>query len=392
MADSQHPPDAPKVPAHEFVWHGTGFSLLEAMLHQIEAARQSVCMETYTFADTEIGGRFRDALAAAAGRGVKVRLLVDAVGSLEMKNAYFNTVVEGGGEMRWFNRLKLSSFSFRDHRKLLITDGETACVGGCNISTEYHGDGIEHGWRDGGVLLRGPVVAVLSSEFDRQWERAESAGWKFRPGGASERVACGARREVTALFVKPGYGRNPLRDALRNDLKSASNIAITSAYFLPSHRLRNLLTTAVKRGANVRLLLAGKSDVRLMQLASRSLYRRLVRGGVRIFEYLPQVLHAKLIVLDDIVYVGSSNLDPRSLRINFEIMLRIEDAALAEAARQRFEEDVKQRSMEVSPEWLRKSRSWWQRIKQRFAYWLLARVDAELAVRKLRAWHRRRSR
>jgi cardiolipin synthase len=140
------------------------------------------------------------------------------------------------------------------------------------------------------------------------------------------------------------------------------------------------------------VLLAGRSDVRLMQLASRSLYRGLVNHGVKIYEYQPQVLHAKLIVLDDIVYVGSSNLDPRSLRINFEIMLRVRDAALAAAARQRFEEDVSLRSQEITSESLKHGRSWWQRLKQRIAYWLLARVDSELAVRKLRAWHLRRRR
>ena len=391
MAKSREPHAVPgESDTHSFEWHGTGFSLLEAMLREITSATASVRMEIYTFADTEIGARFREALCAAAARGVKVRLLVDAVGSLEMKRSYFQPIDDAGGEMRWFNSLKLSSFSFRDHRKLLVVDERVACVGGCNISTEYHGDGIEHGWRDGGVLVRGPVVPALAGEFERQWERAETTSWKFPHGGFSERAVCGAQREVTALFVKPGFGRNPLRDALREDLARARDIAITSAYFLPSHRLRKLMTGAVKRGARVRVLLAGKSDVRLMQLASRSLYRRFVHGGVKIYEYLPQVLHAKLIVLDDVVYVGSSNLDPRSLRINFEIMLRIKDAPLAAAARERFEEDVALRSSEVTRESLKVSRSWWQRIKQRFAYWLLARVDSELAVRKLRTWKLRR--
>jgi cardiolipin synthase len=156
--------------------------------------------------------------------------------------------------------------------------------------------------------------------------------------------------------------------------------------------LRQHLAQAVARGARVRVLLAGKSDVPLMQLASRSLYRRLVNRGIEIWEYQPQVLHAKLIVVDDIVFVGSSNLDPRSLRINFEVMLRIQDATLAAAARQRFEADLAQRAIPVTREALQHGRSWWQRLKQRFAYWLFARLDSDLAALKLQVWHLRKDR
>jgi cardiolipin synthase len=280
--------------AHSFTWHGTGLSLLEAKLNAIAAARESVCLETFTFRDSDIGRRFRDALTAAARRGVRVRLLVDAFGSFGLERDYFNELVAAGGVMRWFNELRLASFSFRDHRKLLVVDNELALVGGCNIAPEYDGDGITAGWRDNGVSVRGPVVAVLAAEFDRQWERATGRRWTFPPGGMRQR----ATGEVEALFIKPGFGRNPLRDALRRDLATAQDVAITAAYFLPAHRLRHRLAQAVARGARVRVLLASKSDVRLMQLASRSLYRRLVHKGIEIWEYQPQVLHAKLIKLN----------------------------------------------------------------------------------------------
>jgi cardiolipin synthase len=119
----------------------------------------------------------------------------------------------------------------------------------------------------------------------------------------------------------------------------------------------------------VRVLLAGKSDVPLMQCASRSLYRRLVSQGVEFWEYQPQVLHAKWIGVDDLVFVGSANRDPRSLRINFEIMLRIQDATLAATARQKFEADLAQRAIPITRETLKHGRSWWQRLTQRFAYY-----------------------
>ena len=378
--------------AHSFAWHGTGQSLLEAKLTAIAAAQSSVVMETFIFRDSEIGVRFRDALTAAARRRVQVRLLVDPIGSFSLPRDYFDSLVSAGGAMRWFNELRLPSFSFRDHRKVLVVDGVVAFVGGCNIAPEYCGDGITAGWRDGGVGVRGPVAAVMASEFDRQWERAVAHRWKFPAGGLSRRVRVEGRTEVEAMFIKPGLGPNPLRRALRRDLRSAKDVAITSAYFLPSHRFRKHLAQAAARGARVRLLLAGKSDVPLMQLASRSLYRRLVNQGIEIWEYQPQVLHAKLIVMDDLVFVGSSNLDPRSLRINFEIMLRIQDATLAATARQQFEADLAQRAIPITREALQHDRSWWQRLKQRFAYWLFARLDSELAATKLQVWHLRKDR
>jgi cardiolipin synthase len=347
-----------------------------------------VCLETFTFRDSDIGQRFRDALTAAARRGVNVRVIVDAVGSFGLARNYFAELVTAGGAMRWFNELRLASLSFRDHRKLLVVDDELALVGGCNIAPEYDGDGITAGWRDGGVSVHGPVAAVLAAEFDRQWERATDRRWTFPPGGIRQRAA----GEVEALFIKPGFGRNPLRDALRRDLATAQDVAITAAYFLPAHRLRHRLAQAVARGARVRVLLAGQSDVRLMQLASRSLYRRLLNKGIEIWEYQPQVLHSKLIIVDDIVYIGSSNLDPRSLRINFEIMLRIQDAALAATARQQFEADVTQRAIPITRDALRQGRSWWERLQQRAAYWLFARLDSEIAAIKLQKWRSRKDR
>ncbi len=376
--------------AHSFTWHSTGQSLLEAKLAAIGAAQSSVVMETFIFRDSDLGQRFREALSTAARRGVRVRVLVDRVGSFQLRRDYFADLVAAGGEMRWFNKLRLRSLSFRDHRKLLAVDGSEALVGGCNIAPEYYGDGITTGWRDGGVSVRGPVVGELEAEFDRQWERALGQRWRMSSGGRRQRVPVAGSPEVEPLFMQPGVGLNPLREALRRDLVSAREVAITSAYFLPSHRLRRHLARAVARGTRVRLLLAGQSDVPLLQLASRSFYRRLVNQGIEIWEYQPQVLHAKVILVDDIVFVGSSNLDPRSLRINFEIMLRIRDATLAATVREQFEAEVSQHARAITRETLRHGRSWWQRLKQRFACWVFGRLDAELAALKLQVWHRRK--
>ncbi len=381
----------PSAPHHKFEWHGTGRGFLTAKLHAIEHAQKSIRLEVYIFSRSEVGERFRDALLAAVRRGVEVFLMIDAVGSAELPKDFFAELdAPEIGTVRRFNKLSLETWSFRDHRKILVVDEEVGFVGGCNIGTDYFGDGVDEGWRDGGIVVRGPVVDALADEFDAMFAFAEEKQWRKEQRKDRKhrrrRVAAGA--EVDALFVYPGFGRSPLRDAMRKDLAVAKDIAITSPYFLPTTSLRHQLTAPCRRKAKVRILLAGKSDVVLMQLASRSIYRRLMKAGVEIWEYQPQVLHAKILVLDDVVYIGSSNLDPRSLRINFEVMLRIEDPELAAVARQQFEDDL-QHATKVTPAQLHGHRTWWNRLKQRFAYWVLAQLDPRVAESKLRRWVRR---
>ncbi len=374
-------PPASAIERHRFEWHGSGRSYLDAQLRAIGAARRAVRMEMYIFSDTQIGTAFRDALTQAARRGVAVQLLLDGVGSGLLGQSYFSELTAAGGQVVWFNSVWLGKWTIRNHRKLLLVDETLAFVGGCNISDEYHGDGVSSGWRDGGVAVAGPVVNALGREFEEQWQRAERRQWQLVRGGYARTV--GSRAEVLALFTKPGLGLSPLRAALREDLRRANDIAITSAYFLPTRRLRAQLLQAHRRGARLRLLLAAKSDVRLMLLATQSLYRGILRSGIELFEYQPQVLHAKTMVLDDIVYVGSSNLDPRSLRINFEVMLRIKDAALAAEARRQFETDLAH-STRVTLADTAGFRSWLPRMKQRLAYFILAKLDPWVAREQLK--------
>lgn len=367
--------------AQGFQWFGSGAALLDAMERAIASARRSVRLETYIFAPDATGRRFCAALAAAAGRGCVVEVLVDALGSRAATDEFFAPLVAAGGRLRRFNARRLDRFTLRDHRKLLTVDGALAWVGGCNLADEYAGDGVHDGWRDGGVGLSGAVVPVLEAEFARQWERATSAVWRLVPGGYALSVPGEVRTRVLAM--KPGFGASALRTALRGDLARAANIAITAAYFLPGRRLLGQLRQARRRGARVRLLLPSRSDVPLMALATQSLYRTLLRSGIEVFEYEPQVLHAKSLVLDGVVYTGSSNLDPRSLRLNFELMLRIEDAALAAEAAAQFERDLS-RSRRVTAVTSWQGWSWWRRLGQRAAWLLLARLDPWLAREQLR--------
>jgi cardiolipin synthase len=186
------------------------------------------------------------------------------------------------------------------------------------------------------------------------------------------------------LFGGPGRGRSPLKRALREDLARASSVKIMVAYFLPTRRLRRDLVRVVKRGGRVQLILAGKSDVRLSQLAGRSLYRRLLKNGIEIYEYQPQILHAKLVIVDDAVYVGSSNLDQRSLQINYELMLRIRRQEIADQAGALFAGRLRHCRPVSRYEW-RQSQSFWRRLQQGFAYFLLVRLDPWIARRQWRA-------
>jgi len=153
------------------------------------------------------------------------------------------------------------------------------------------------------------------------------------------------------------------------------------AYFLPTWRIRRELMQIARRGGRVQLILAGKSDVLVSQLAGQSLYRRLLRAGVEIYEYQPQILHTKLFIIDDVVYVGSANLDQRSLNINYELMLRFEKREIAEQARAIFANSLRHCRQITFEQW-RHSRTLWRRLKQRWAYFLLARIDPYIAKRQ----------
>ncbi len=353
------------------------------MLAAIEIAKERVQLETYIYAGDELGQRFRDALVGACQRGVKVSVLLDAFGSQSLGSGFWQPLHAAGGEVRWFNPVLINRLGFRDHRKMLVCDTKVAFVGGFNVSTKYQGDGVKTGWRDLGLRVDGPLADHLAAAFDEMFARADikhKAFTRLRRSPAKRRVSA---HQAQLLLSAPGLGGNPFLRALRVDLAPARDVRIIAAYFLPTWRLRRDLARVVRRGGRVQLILPGKSDVYLSQLAGRSLYRRLLRSGVEIYEYQPQILHAKLVLVDDVAYAGSSNLDPRSLHINYELMLRFPDRETAAGGRACFE-DCLAHSERIELEAWRKSRSWWRRLKQRWAYFILARADPYLV-----RWQRR---
>ncbi len=353
------------------------------MVRLIDAATRRICLESYVVRSTGPAERIRAALRAALLRGVRVQILIDAFGSENLPRAFFAELLELGAVLRVFNPSRLLRLSFRNHRKLLVGDERGAIVGGFNIGPEYVGDGINRGWFDLGVLLEGPIAATLASSFDRMFDLAPftpPALRRFREGEFVHGLDAGPLRLLTS---GPGCLRGDLRRSLHRDLRRARHVSVMAAYFLPSRRIRSELARCIRRGGRVELLLSGKSDVALAKRAAEHLYDKLLTQGVCIREYQPQILHAKLIVLDDVVYVGSCNLDQRSLRINYELLLRASSSELAQEARQILCNAIT-RSTVVTPTQWQHSTGWWQRLRSRLAYWMLARVDPFIASRKLR--------
>jgi cardiolipin synthase len=365
-----------------FRWLRTSEDALAAMLEEIAAASRSIRLETYIFEADATGEQFRDALVKACQRGVRVQVLVDALGSVRLPTAFWDPLVRAHGQFAWFNPLSLRRWSYRDHRKMLVVDGEVGVIGGFNIAQAYNGDGVSRGWRDLGLYITGSLVGELSASFDWFFARATARHKPLqRLRKAPNRIATGKNWKL--IFSGPGRHHGDLKRTLTTDLKAARSVKIICAYFLPTWRLRKELMRVSKRGGRVQLILAGKSDVVLSQLAGRRLYRSFLRAGVEIFEYQPQILHAKMFILDDIVYAGSANLDVRSLRINYELLVRISDPELAAQARSIFESDLAQ-SRRIDPATWRKSRNFWNKLRENWAYFVLARIDPYFAGKQLK--------
>lgn len=352
------------------------------MLECLARAQRSIELEIYIYEDDDIGRRFLEALTTAAKRGVRVRLLVDAGGSYKLAKTFFQPLLAAGGEMKFFNPLRFNRFGVRDHRKLLVCDGEIFFVGGANIANEYDGDGVQRGWCELVIRQKNPeLAAMLVKAFEAMFNNAEFEGIKRKRLRALRPLRLrGAKTQLIA--IKPGRGPGEFQRQLQGALATAKTADFITPYFLPGRKLRQQLRKIARRGGKVRLILAAKTDVPLARLAALIFYPRLLRAGVEIYEYQPQVLHAKLYRVDGDVFIGSSNLDVRSLRLNYELMLRFSEDTAAAAAQNFFDKALKH-SRQIHWEEFRRSLSFWQRCKNRWAHFLLARVDPLIALRHL---------
>ncbi len=318
---------------------------LDAIATAIAEAREEILLEMYWFGSDATGWRFAHALIDAASRGLRVRVVYDAIGSISSDDAMFDAMRRAGCEVReyhpiapWRERHRWGRISHRNHRKLLVVDGTTAMIGGLNLADQWareeDGGG---GWRDDLVAISGPAVASVREIFEMSWgaltdPNDDDDGGSFDVGSAHIRVLGNHFRDE----------RRVIRGAYLKRINAAKrSIYIANSYFVPDRRIRRALTAAAARGVDVRVMVPGINDVPIVAIASRSFYSGLLRRGVRIYEWQGNVMHAKTAVVDaQWLTIGTFNLDARSLRYNLEINTMIDDDALAEAAEARFLEDL----------------------------------------------------
>lgn len=323
---------------------------MQAVREEIRAATHEINVLFYIWEDDETGRDIRDLLAQRAREGVAVRVLVDDMGSPAMRGRFAHPLIDAGVHVLRFLPVRFRpwnpTLNFRNHRKLVVIDHTVALTGGVNIGEDY-----EHHWHDMGVRIRGPAVCDLHDVFREDWAfaRRRRPRPEFACPPMEERSdPCDADGVVAIVASGPDRERQRMADAFFLAIGSArERVYLTTPYYIPPEPIQAVLRAARQRGVDVRLMVPRRSDVQLVQFASRSYYEPLLEEGVRIFEYEPRTLHAKAMTVDDqLVILGSANMDLRSFRLNFELVCVAESRALARRVRELFEAD-QEKSHEV---------------------------------------------
>ncbi len=356
---------------HEFTFYPHGQDRLQALVALIESARESLKVFYYLFDSDTSGTMVRDALLAARRRGVQVDLIVDAFGN-DAGAAFFEPLVEAGGTFALFSPKWGARYLVRNHQKFVIADGARVMTGGANVSDHYFATPAENGWCDLSVLIEGPVVEQFTRWFGllASWVANEAQGRTRQLRTLRDIVKQwdGGDGPVRLLVGGPLVRKGHWAWVLRKDLVTATRLDTVSAYFSPPRSFRRLIARIGRRG-QARMIMAGKSDIGAAIDMARLLYGQLLRARVKIFEFGVTKLHMKLIVVDDIAYVGSANFDKRSFRINVELMVRIDDPAAAAALRKLIDH-MAEASESITPAWYARHSTFLNRMRWRIAYWL----------------------
>jgi cardiolipin synthase len=384
MEDATNPIDLPgkkfDVAGHQLHIVHTPEDRLAALLRLIDMANISISLSIYMFHNDISGTQVRDALVTAARRGVKVDMLIDSFGSANVPVAFFQPIADAGGAYHYFSSRWRLSYLIRNHQKILIVDDAHALVGGYNITDQYFGMQGNQSWEDLGLVLSGPEVTRIAGYIRDLIELSADGGVRllalrrlireWRPGGGPLQWLVGGPTNRIA----------PWALALKRDLQHAKTIDIVAAYFSPTQTILRRLTKAVRAGGQVRMVLAGRTDNNATIGAARILYGYLLKRQVQICEYQPRLLHTKMLAIDNASYIGSANLDIRSMFINKEIMLRIDDAAVASYLRE-LAAELAEDSIIQTPDMHRNRLSWFNRMHWSLAYLLVNSVDYNIGRR-----------
>ena len=363
----------------QFPWRrGNRFELLvdghvyfPRMLEAIELARQYILLEIYLFESGKVASRFIEALTSAAARGVTVKVLTDDFGAAKLEQRDRGRLTSGGVDLQFYNPVHLRQWfgnMLRDHRKLLIVDGEAAFVSGTGITDEFDNQKKPAlSWRETAVRISGPVLIDWQELFVCVWNRHASLDLMLSAPPPRAELADMRGRVATA---SPLRAQDIRRSLFRRVAHAEQRVWLATAYFVPSRKLLRTLKRAAQQGMDVRLLLPGPyTDHPAIRHAGRRFYSSLLRHGVRIFEYQPRFLHAKTLLCDNWVSIGSSNFDRWNLRWNLEANQEVDNPGFAESVRTMFEADLKV-SVEIDKEQWRRRR-WITRLREH----LWGRVD-----------------
>ncbi len=356
----------------EFTFYPAGKDRLEALTELIASARESLKLFYYFFASDDCGRVVRNALIEAAGRGVDVQLIVDSFGS-QPDEDFFEPLREAGAKYSVFSARIGTRYLIRNHQKIAIADDHTAIFGGFNVTKTYFDPPEANGWNDMGVRVTGDCVEGLVEWYHLLAEWTANPKAQFRAIRKIVREWNPGDGPVQWLIGGPSRISNCYARRVREDFRKGKRLDLVMAYFSPSGAIWHLLLGLARRG-ETRLIMAGESDNGATIGAARSLYSKLMQCGATIYEFEACKMHTKMLVVDDISYFGSANFDMRSLRLNLELMMRIEDPELAARLREHCDK-LLEGSIHVTEELHSKRATWWNRVRWRISWFLVSVLD-----------------
>ena len=355
---------------------------LAALIGLIDGARTSLRLLYYVYRSDRSGDLVRAALDRALDRGVSVALLCDGFG-FSARDGYFGPLLAKGLKFCRFHPTWGRRYLIRNHQKLALADAETpgrrVLIGGFNIEDSYFGTVEEGAWRDLALMVEGEAAGRLAPYFDQLIAWALSKRGKIRHLNRIIRLHSMTHGKLQWTFGGPTRGLSPWAAATCRDLLHCRDVEMIAAYFSPTWAMLRRIARVAEHG-RARIITAAKSDNAATISAARHTYRRLLRRGVEIFEYAPTKLHTKLVILDDVVHIGSSNFDIRSLYLNLEMMLRVDDPAFAAMMRTFFERECAA-STPITPAVHDRRSSWFNRLRWALSFYLVTTADYSITRR-----------
>lgn len=342
-----------------------GDTTFESIFRGIDEAKEYVLVQFYIVHDDGLGRALKERLIAKAKEGVRVYFLYDEVGSHSLPDSYKEELRDAGAQVSEFNtrkgRRNRFQLNFRNHRKIVVTDGRVAWIGGHNVGDEYLGKDPKFGhWRDTHLRIEGPAVLKAQISFSEDWnwatEKLLELNWTARP------APDGSDARVLIIPTGPADELESANLMFVHAINSAQKrIWIASPYFVPEHAVIVALQLAGLRGVDVRILIPDEPDHMMVYLAAYSYFDEAGKTGVKFYRYTDGFLHEKTMLIDDdVAAVGTANFDNRSFRLNFEITAIVSDPSFVPEVEQMFQDDFKRSRQMVEGEYDRKP--WWFRL------------------------------